>query len=93
MLSKLFFLICAQLLIPVTHSSASFHREWKVFSGTLLILLSISNLNGQSRTIQPPVFCPAGLSQSSLNKCEPINTMLFELVLQQADRQTLFVMD
>lgn len=27
-----------------THSSASFHRDWKVFSGSLLILLSISNL-------------------------------------------------
>lgn len=27
-----------------THSSASFHREWKVFSGTLPMRLAISNL-------------------------------------------------
>jgi len=31
--------------LAITYSSASFHRDWKVFSGTVLILLSISNLN------------------------------------------------
>lgn len=34
----------AEASLAATHSSASFQREWKVFSGIRWILLSISNL-------------------------------------------------
>lgn len=44
----------------LTHSSASFHRDWKVFSGIVLILLSISNLKKAellSETMQRAAKC------------------------------------